>query len=181
MKKKIALHAICTVICILCAMIICAAQTSLIPHYLNDSYLVPDLLLGFVLSVGIFAGQAYGALFGIFAGILADSTGGFGIFLLPLLYMLCGYFASVAAELIPGKKFPVFLATGVIASVARAVLALVYVALSSGSIPLLDVIRYVCIPLFLGTLLALPAAYLLGLLMTLPVRNIKHESIDKIL
>ena len=181
MKKRIALHAACIICCILFCFLACAAQTSLLPHYLNDSYLVPDLLLCFVLSIGICANQAYGAFFGILAGVLADSTGGFGIFLLPLLYMLCGYGAGVAAELIPNKKFPVYLATGVIAALARAVTSLVYVALSSGTILLLDVTRYVCIPLFLGTCLALPAMYLPGLIMTLPVRKIKHDTIDKIL
>ena len=50
----------------------------------------------------------YGALFGIFAGVLADCTGGFGIYFLPLLYMLCGYGAYVCAELIPKKKFSVY-------------------------------------------------------------------------
>lgn len=181
MKNKVALHAISIIGCTLCAIFACAAQTSFLPHYFNDSYLVLDLLLCLTVALGVTAGGAYGAFFGIFAGVLADCTGGFGISLLPLFYMLCGYGAAVAAELIPNKKITVYFATGALAAIGRVVVAVIYVMLSSGSIPLLDVARYVCIPLLLGTLLALPAAYPVGLLLSLPVRKIHKNSIDKIM
>jgi hypothetical protein len=181
MKQKIALSGISVIGCLLCGILLCAAQTSLLPMFLNDSFFVLDLLLCLTIALGTCGGPAFGALFGIYAGILADCTGGFGICILPLFYMLCGYFAFVAADMIPYKKFVVYLATGAICVLLRALVAMIYVMLSSGSVPLLDVLRYVCIPIILGTVLVLPAAYPLGLLLTLPVRKIKHNSIDKIM
>lgn len=181
MKNKALLHTVSIIACILCGILLCAAQTSLIPRFINDSYLVPDLLLCLTVALGMLGGAPYGAFFGIFAGILADSTGGFGISLLPLFYMLCGYGASVVAELIPQKRFLVYHAVGLIAVIGRVLVAVIYVMLSSGNISLLDVIRYVCFPLLLGSCLALPATYPLGLLLTLPIKHIKQDSIDKII
>ncbi len=192
MKKNALLHAITIIGCLCCGVLLCAAQTSFLPHYLNDAILVPDLLLCLTVGMGILAGQshnthgvtygsAYGALFGIFAGVLADATGGCGIFLLPLLYMLCGYGAHVSADLLPNKKFYVYLAVGVISAALRAVIAIIYVFLSVGSVQLFDVARYVCLPLFLGTCMSLLPIYLVSLVLTLPIRKIKHQTIDKII
>lgn len=181
MKKNAVFHLLCIIGCLLCGVLLCAAQTSFIPHYLNDAYLVPDLLLCTVVAIGIFAGPVYGSLYGIYAGVLADSVSGFGIFLLPLFYMLCGYAAWVAANILPKRKFPVFLAVGAIALLGRVVIAVIYVILFCGSVPLPDVLRYVCFPLLLGTALVLPAAYPTAFFITLPLRNIKHDKIDKIM
>ena len=181
MNKNTLLYVLTVILCALCGLMLCAAQTSIIPHYLNDAIFVPDLLLCFTLVLGVFAPPAFGALFGIYAGVLADSTGGFGIYLLPLFYMLCGYGSHVCTELLPNKKFPVFIAVGTFACIGRAVVAVIYVMLSSGSVPLLDVGRYVCIPLFFGTLIALPVLYPVGWLLTVPIRKIKHQTIDKII
>ncbi len=181
MNQKLWRHALCITLCIILCIFACAAQTSLLPRYLDDTYFVCDLLLCLTLAFGICAGKAYGAFFGIFAGVLADSTGGFGICLLPLFYMLCGYFIAVCAELIPGKKFPVYMAFGAISVVGRSLVSMIYVMLSSGSLPILDVVRYVCLPIIFGTCFALPAIFPVGLLVTLPLKEINKHSIDKIM
>ncbi len=181
MKKNALLHALTVMGCILCSILLCALQTSFLPHYLNDAFFVPDLLLCLTVGMGVLAGPLYGSFLGIFAGILADSTGGCQIYLLPLFYMLCGYGAHVCVDLLPNKKFPVYIAMGTAAAALRAVVAVIYVFLSVGSVPVFDVARYVCIPLFLGTLLALLPTYFVSLLLTLPIRNIKHQTIDKII
>jgi hypothetical protein len=184
MKKIVFLHAISALGCVLGGILLCAVQTSFLPHYLNDAFFVPDLLLCLTVGLGVLAGahgSIYGALFGIYAGVLADSTAGCGIFLLPLVYMLCGYGAHVCADLLPNKKIPVYLGVGTVAAVLRAVVALVYVFLSVGSVQLLDVTRYVCIPLIFGTLVALLPTYTVSFLLTLPIRKIKHQHIDKII
>lgn len=182
MKKHIVLHAMTAIFSLLCGMLLCAAQTSFFPHYLNDSFLVPDLLLCVVVGIAITSeryGHIYGMLFGIYAGILADSTGSCGIFLLPLLYTLCAYGAYVCRQLIPNKKFLIYLAAGTLSAALRTIVAVIYVLLSSGSVPILDIARYVCIPLLFGTVLALIPAYPVSLMLTLPIRKIKHQNIDK--
>ena len=188
MKKNAVLHAVTIIGCIACFVLLCAAQTSFLPHYINDAIFVPDLLLCLTVGIGILAGQrkgayggAYGALCGIVAGVLADATGGCGIFLLPLLYMLCGYGAHVCADLLPNRKFYVYLAVGVASAALRAVIAIIYVFLSVGSVQLFDVARYVCLPLFLGTCICLLPIYPVSLAVTLPIRKIKHQTIDKII
>lgn len=174
-KARVIRHALMCVLCLGCGILLCAAQTSLLPHYLSDAHLAPDLLLCLTLCLGVLAGPLYGSLFGIYAGVLADATGGFGIFLLPVFYMLCGYGAHVCKELLPKQKFPVYAAFGALAALGRAVIAVGYVMLSSGNVELLQVARYVCLPYVLGTLLALPILYPLSLLLTLPIKNINHH------
>lgn len=181
MKRNVILHAVTIVLCVLSIMLLCAAQTSFLPSYLNDSYLVADLLLGLICAIGVLAGGTYGAFLGIFAGLCADAAGGFGLCLLPVYYMLCGYVCYVANDLIPHNKFLVYLAASAALTIGRVLIALVYVVLYLGNAPLPDVIRYVCLPLVPGTLLALPLSYLLALGLTLPLRFVKHNSIDKIM
>ena len=172
-KNSVLLHVLTIFLCAACGVLACAAQTSLIPHYFSDAHLVPDLLLCWTLCFGMLAGPIYGSLFGIYAGVLADATGGFGIFFLPVFYMLCGYGSHVCADLLPNKKFPVYLAFGALATLGRAIVAMIYVMLSSNNVELLGIIRYVCIPLVLGTVIALPVTFPLAYLLMLPIRKIK--------
>ena len=180
MKKNLFLHALTAFACMMAAVLLCAAQTSFLPHYVNDAYIVPDLLLCMTLALGILIKKPYGAiyssLFGIFAGILADCTGGFGISLLPLFYMLCGYGAFVCAdilhEILPKKRLPLYFVIGLLAAFLRTVVAVIYVFLYSGSVPIPEILRYVCIPLFLGTSLALLPTYFVSLLLTLPLKKV---------
>ena len=181
MKRNLTLHLITVVLCTLCIILMAAAQTSFLPSYLNDSYLVADLLLGLICALGVLGGSAYGTFFGIFAGLCADALGGFGICLLPVFYMLCGYLGHVANDIVPQRKFTVYLAVSAAMTLVRALVALIYVMLHTGHIPLLDVFRYVCLPLVPGTLLALPLSYAIALGLTLPLRYVKHNSIDKIM
>ena len=174
-KKSVLLHLLTIFLLAACGILVCAAQTSLLPHYLDDAFLVPDLLLCLTLGFGMLAGPIFGSLFGIYAGILADCTGGFGICLLPVFYALCGYGAHVCEDLLPNRKFPVYLAFGVLAALGRAIVAMVYVMLSSGNVELLSITRYVCIPLILGTAVALPIAFPAARLLTLPLRHMKHH------
>ncbi len=181
MKKNAALYALSIAMCVACGILACAAQTSFLPKFFDDAYLVLDLLLCLSVALGACKGPAFGAFFGIYAGILADSANGFGISLLPLFYMLCGYLAFVVCELIPKNKFILYCATCVLCILGRAVVSVIYVMLSMGSVPLLDVARYVCLPIILGTLIVMPLAYPVGLLLTLPVRFIQKQTIDKII
>ena len=181
MKRNLTLHILTVVLCTLCIVLLACAQTSLLPSYLNDSYLVADLLLGLICALGVLGGSAYGAFFGIFAGLCADALGGFGICLLPVFYTLCGYLGHVANDIVPKRKFLVYLAVSACMTPARALVALIYVMLYTGHIPLIDVIRYVCLPLVPGTLLTLPLCYAIALGLTLPLRYVKTNSIDKIM
>ena len=83
--------------------------------------------------------------------------------------------------MIPNKKFPVYMAFGAFSVIGRSLVSMIYVMLSSGSLPILDVIRYVTLPILLGTCLALPVIYPVGLLVTLPIKEINKHSIDKIM
>ena len=61
MKKNVLLHAIIIVGCLCSGVLLCAVQTSFLPHYLNDALFVPDLLLCLTVGLGVMAGPVYGA------------------------------------------------------------------------------------------------------------------------
>ena len=55
---------------------------------------VPDLMLPLTIAVGISEREKWGAVFGIAAGFVIECLGGSTVTVLPLLYMLAGYFAG---------------------------------------------------------------------------------------
>ena len=69
----------------------------------------PDILLAFVLGLGVFDGERTGAVIGVWAGVVSDALGGSVLMFSPFFYLMAGYLAGIAVKTLLGKNFPSWL------------------------------------------------------------------------
>lgn len=123
---------------------------------------IPDITLAALLCIGYFTGPYTGAVSGIGAGFLIDSLGSTGVTVLPLAYLLAGYFTGHFARRIPTRGFLHYLIFLAVAVLYRALITLIYAWFSYESLPA---------PFWTGTLLPeMPATALAGLVLYFPMR-----------
>lgn len=86
---------------ILCGVVTCAVmiflallQTTLFST-IRPFGAIPDLMLSFVLALSVTEGRRWGAVWGIVAAVVIESLSVPDVYLMPLLYMLTGYFGGV--------------------------------------------------------------------------------------
>lgn len=135
----------------------------------------PDILIAAVAAFALYEGGQAGAIFGIAVGYAADALGGVGVVLLPLPYMLVGYFCGVVATDHYKRTPLLFIIFDLCADVVRAVTSLFYVMLTWHSFDLGVVIRSVIVPEFLSTLIVSPIPALLLLPVYLIFRKKKKQ------
>lgn len=58
----------------------------------------PDLMISFVLALSVTERRRWGAVWGLLCAVLMDSLGSYSVSLLPLLYVIVGYFGGVIAN-----------------------------------------------------------------------------------
>lgn len=56
---------------------------------------IPDLMLSFVLALSVTEGRRWGAVWGIVSAVVIESLSVPDVYLMPLLYMLIGYFGGI--------------------------------------------------------------------------------------
>lgn len=135
----------------------------------------PDILIVAVAAFALYEGGHAGAIFGAAVGYIADALGGVGAVLLPLPYMLLGYFCGIVAT-DHYKRSPVlFLIFDACAAVVRAVTTLFYMMLTWHSFDLSVVFPSVIVPEILSTLAVSPFPALLLLPVYLIFRKRKKE------
>lgn len=86
---------------ILCGVVTCALmiflallQTTLFST-IRPFGAIPDLMLSFVLALSVTEGRRWGAVWGIVSAVVIESLSVPDVYLMPLLYMLTGYFGGV--------------------------------------------------------------------------------------
>lgn len=82
---------------ILAVIALAAADTSVVP-IIAEGWVYPMLAYTAVLTFGILLGRTRGALYGIIAGLLIDTTAGLPFGLMTVLYGLGGYGAGFAGR-----------------------------------------------------------------------------------
>ena len=110
-------------------------QVSLLSRY-RIFGIVPDLMLCIVMLLSYFGGRQLGAICGIVAGALVESIGSFGIVLLPLFYLFCGYLTGHYARVIIPRRFTAFTAYFGISLLMRSAITLLYACLNYQTIHL---------------------------------------------
>ena len=112
---------------------------------------VPDLMLCTVMCLGYFGGRQLGAICGIAAGVLVESMGSFGIVLLPIFYLFCGYLTGHYAHAIVPRRFTAFTAYFSVSLLLRSAVTLLYACLNYQSINLPVLLLRTLLPEFLLT------------------------------
>lgn len=122
---------------------------------------VPDLVLISVIGIAVYDGEKSGAVSGVFGGVVLEAFGAGGhIMLLPLFYMLCGFFFGIAAHFIFNKNFISWLLYCIIGAAFRSVLSIVHAVLVESDVNILLIFTEIVIPEYFITLILSPMMYL---------------------
>ena len=123
---------------------------------------LPDLVLLCVIGIAIYDSEKSGVVAGVFGGVVLEAFGAGGnIMLLPLFYMLCGFFFGIAAHLLFNKNFVSWLLYCVIGAAFRAMLSVVHAVLVESDVNLLLIFTEIVIPEYFITVLLSPLMYLI--------------------
>ncbi len=124
---------------------------------------VPDLLLAFACAVGFVAGGEFGAVLGLISGIFIGLLGGSGITLVPIVYVVCGYFCGALVDVLLSKHFISFLLFGASAGIIKEIFTLIFFIISSEKIDLFLILKDVIIGEYLAYLLCMIPFYFIVL------------------
>ncbi|MCD7775972.1 MAG: hypothetical protein LUH54_01160 [Firmicutes bacterium] len=132
----------------------------------------PDILIIAAAAVGFYENERAGAIFGAAVGFLSGIMGGVGISILPIVYMLVGYFCGAVTADYYSRSVPLFIMLDLVSCAVRLITTLIEVALSWSSFDLMTVFSGVLVPEFLSTLVTSPVPVLL----LYPIWRIFRES-----
>lgn len=119
----------------------------------------PDMLLAFICAIGFISGAGYGAIFGLFAAITVALFGGAGFTLVPILYVVCGYFCGALINKILSPNFLSFIVFGAFFGVVREIFTLIHFGLVSDEFNFTGLIKNVVIGEYFAYFLCLIPAY----------------------
>ena len=122
---------------------------------------IPDLVLLSVIGIAIYDGERSGAVSGIFGGVVLEAFGAGGeIMMLPLFYMLCGFFFGIAVHFLFKKNFISWLLYCIIGAALRSMLSVLHAMIVETDVNILLIFTEIVIPEYFITLLMSPIMYL---------------------
>lgn len=121
----------------------------------------PDILIIAVAMIAMYENERAGAIFGVAIGFVAEALGGTGLSLLPLVYMLVGWFGGIVASEYYKRSVLLFLIFDVSACAVRMFVTLIYVVCTWGTADISVIFPNVLIPEVLSTFVIAPVPALL--------------------
>ena len=121
----------------------------------------PALGLLFSMAVGFLHSEREGGIAGLIAGFFVDGAMGSGVFLMPLLFFLCGYLSGVSGRRRLAHNLPSFMVFSVAGGLLYCLFILLREIILSRTIPSLPWIWQGLIPVWILTILVSPIPYLL--------------------
>ncbi len=122
---------------------------------------VPDLVLIFVLAIGVCEGEKWGAVFGLVSAFVIQAIGssGMGPELLPLVYMPVGCVGGLLSKYYLRHTFPVMSSYVLVASLLRGIVTVICASImlkaSFG-----EIVTRIAIPEYFSTILISPLPFL---------------------
>ncbi len=138
--------------------IVILLQTSVFGHWKILGG-VPNLTFATLLLVSYFCGKETGAITGICCGFALDALGSFGISILPVCYLFCGYVCGYFTRAILPKRFTAFLTVLGAAIPAGALITLILVCLQYSRVNLPQIFLRILLPEAFLTALAACALF----------------------
>lgn len=123
----------------------------------------PALVLSLVCAAGFLCGERTGAVCGIVGGFILDMLGSSPVMLLPVAYMLAGYFCGVLIRIYLKRNLLSFMIFSAVVGLLQSALTLGYLAFYTGSLDITQVTVKVLLPEYAAFLLCAPLTYLLCL------------------
>ena len=114
---------------------------------------VPDLMLGFVIAVAMSEGEKWGAVTGLFAGLIIDALGGPAVPVSVLLYVFVGWTAGFLTENVFTSSIPVRIIYSVGAGFGRMLLSGLLLLTKHNGMTVAQAFTDVLLPEYLSTLL----------------------------
>jgi hypothetical protein len=119
----------------------------------------PDMLLALVCAIGFISGAGYGAIFGLISAVIISLISGAGFTLVPITYVLCGYFCGALINKFLSPNFVSFLIFGALCGVVREIFTLIHFGLVSDEFNFTGLIKNVVIGEYFAYFLCLIPAY----------------------
>ena len=122
---------------------------------------IPDLMLVFVIAIGVYEGEKWGSVMGLVAAFIIQALGssGTGPELLSLLYMPAGCAAGLLSKYYLRHTFPVNAAYILIATLIKEIFTVIS-AMATLNADLIDVITKIAVPEYFSTVLISPLPFL---------------------
>ena len=120
---------------------------------------IPDLAFALACAIGFVAREKYGAVFGLFGGVLVMALGGTGISLAPVCFTFCAYLAGVLPNIILRRNFYSYLVFCAMMGGIHTLFSLVYYIMISEASEIWIVIGKMIIPDFITTVICMIPAY----------------------
>ena len=114
---------------------------------------IPDLMLPFIITVGIKEKERWGAVTALLAAFVIDAAGGTEIMLLPLLYVPSAFTVGILTTLRLRDSAAVAAVYTVISSALRGVITLIITVITMYGLTLPDAIIHIVLPEFAANLL----------------------------
>ena len=146
-RKRVVL---CTFTVILLIVLLYSIQVSFLAK-IKPFGATPDLMLCFVLCIFYFWGRYAGAVTGIGAGFVIEAVGGYGISILPIVYMLYGYIGGAYTRTIQPKRFLPYLFYLLCGLFLRAGTTLLYACMTWETVSVPQILLYTVLPELGGT------------------------------
>jgi len=122
---------------------------------------VPDLMLVFVLAVGVYEGEKWGIIAGLSSAFIIQALGGSGMGpdLLPILYMPAGCMAGLLSKYYLRHTFPVNAAYILIVTFIKEIFTVISAVMCLNA-TLGDIILKIALPEYFSTVLVSPIPFL---------------------
>lgn len=170
--EQIGKIAVCAALTILFALL----QTTIFARF-RPFGSIPDLMLALVIAIGMTEGEKWGAVWGLICAFIIESLGASGVSLLPLLYMPAGFFCPVVTGLYFTDTPPVRLIFTAVTGLGRALITLVYLALTVTEFELPRLLSSVVFPEFASTFVMALPVHLLVYLALRPFHKSRSERV----
>lgn len=140
--------------------ILAILQTTVFSRYRILSS-VPELTLSAVVAIAFFENEYYASLFGLFGGLVVESLGYPGSFMLPLIYLLIGTGCALICKKVLSHSFASF---GILSAAALLVRSMYWLAVclfGSKQLSFIGVFLFSVMPEFIVSLALSPIIFLI--------------------
>lgn len=140
---------------------------------------VPDLMLSFTLALSVTEGRRWGAVWGIVAAVFIESLNVSNIYLLPLLYMLTGYFGGIICRHILTESFAVRAVLAVAVMPFKGAFTAIYAVLSPLPATAGEIFFEIVLPEAASTLLLAVPVHILVYFCMKPFHHTRAEMVSE--